>query len=117
MARSQGTSTYYLGRRGRSSFSSRFNGQDKVCPPTDGAKIREWLRGTESPDEFVVPFAGHAIMIEAPEIVCDVMNEFLIKLEPQLSHGWQLSYTADDKWSLKNEQKVAHLGTLTYRSG
>jgi hypothetical protein len=46
-------------------------------------------------------------MIEAPEIVCDVMNEFLIKLEPQLSHGWQLAYTAEDKWSLKNEQKVA----------
>ena len=55
---------------------------------------------------FLVSFVGHAIMIEAAEIVCDVINEFLIKLEPQLSHAWQLAYTAEDKWSLKNEEKV-----------
>jgi hypothetical protein len=45
-------------------------------------------------------------MIEAGEIVCDIVNDFLIKLEPHLSHAWQLSYCADDTWSLKNEQKV-----------
>jgi len=46
-------------------------------------------------------------MIEAPEIICDVISEFLIKLEPHLSHAWQLAYTAEDKWSLKNKEKVA----------
>ena len=62
---------------------------------------------------FIVPYAGHAIMIEAPEIVCDVMNDFLVQLEPHLSHAWQLSYSATDKWSLKNEEKVR---ALTYKS-
>lgn len=55
---------------------------------------------------FIVPLAGHAIMIEAGEIVSDVINDFLVKLDPHLSHAWQLSYTAGEKWSLKNEQKV-----------
>ena len=45
-------------------------------------------------------------MIEAPEIVCGVMNDFLVQLEPHLSHAWQLAYSATDKWSLKNEEKV-----------
>lgn len=45
-------------------------------------------------------------MIESPEIVCDVINDFLVKMDPHLSHAWQLSYTAGEKWSLKNEQKV-----------
>jgi hypothetical protein len=60
---------------------------------------------------FIVPLAGHAIMIEAGEIVSDVINDFLIKLDPHLSHAWQLSYTAGEKWSLKNEQKVPHPST------
>jgi len=63
---------------------------------------------------FIVPYAGHAVMIEAGEIVCDVMNDFLVKLEPCLSHSWQLAYSAGDKWSLKNEQKVSpHSNYLT----
>ena len=45
-------------------------------------------------------------MIEAREVVCDVINDFLIKLEPHLSHAWQLSYSAAETWSLKNERKV-----------
>jgi len=45
-------------------------------------------------------------MIEAGEVVCDVINDFLIKLEPHLLHAWQLSYSAGETWSLKNEQKV-----------
>jgi hypothetical protein len=87
--------------------------QDKVCPPTDGERIRTWLSASNTPDMFIVPYAGHAIMIEAPEIVCDVMNDFLVQLEPHLSHAWQLSYSATDKWSLKNEEKVR---ALPYKS-
>jgi hypothetical protein len=45
-------------------------------------------------------------MIEAGEVVCDVINDFLIKLEPHLSHAWQLSYSAEETWGLKNEKKV-----------
>lgn len=112
MEKCQTTSVHYFWGAGTIIIIISSNIQDHVCPPSDGEKIREWLRGTKSPDAFIVPFAGHAIMIEAPEIVCDVMNEFLIKLEPQLSHGWQLSYTADDKWSLKNEKKVTYSSTL-----
>ena len=55
---------------------------------------------------FIVPYAGHAIMIEAGEIVCDVINDFFVKLDLHLSHAWQLAYTAEDKWSLKNKEKV-----------
>jgi hypothetical protein len=62
---------------------------------------------------FIVPYAGHAIMIEAPEIVSDVINDFLVQLEPHLSHAWQLSYSATDKWNLKNEEKVP---SFDYRS-
>ena len=64
------------------------------------------MTALNSSDMFVVPHAGHAIMVEAGEVVCDVINDFFIKLEPQLSHAWQLSYTDGEKWSLKNEQKV-----------
>jgi hypothetical protein len=49
-------------------------------------------------------------MIEAEEIVCDVISDFLIKLEPHLSYAWQLSYSAGETWSLKNEQKVLDFG-------
>lgn len=45
-------------------------------------------------------------MIEAAEIVCSVIDDFLVKLDPDLSRAWQLSYAAGDKWGLKNEQKV-----------
>lgn len=83
--------------------------KDKVCPPTEGEKIQAWLSAPNTPDMFIVPCAGHAIMIEAGEIVCDIINDFLIKLEPHLSHAWQLSYCAGETWSLKNEQKVNHL--------
>jgi len=55
---------------------------------------------------FIVPSSGHGIMIEAGELVSDIINEFLIKLEPHLSHAWQLSYCAGETWSLKNEQEV-----------
>jgi len=68
--------------------------------------IRSWLTNPNTPDLYIVPYAGHAILLEAGEIVCDVINEFLVKLEPYLSHAWQLSYTAGENWSLKNEQKV-----------
>jgi hypothetical protein len=88
-----------------------------VCPPTDAEKIRASLRDEGTPDLFIVPLAGHAIMIEAGEIVCDVVNDFLIKLDPHLSHAWQLSYTAGEKWSLKNEQKVHNPITRTNISG
>jgi hypothetical protein len=52
-------------------------------------------------------------MIEAGELVCDVINDFLVKMDPHLSHGWQLAYTAGEKWSLKNEQKVYPTSQLT----
>jgi hypothetical protein len=66
---------------------------------------------------FTVPYAGHAIMFEAAEIVCDVINDFFIKLEPHLSHAWQLAYADGDKWCLKNEKKVAPTKTLLTISG
>lgn len=88
------------------SMNMSVNLQDKVCPPTEGEKIRAWLSAPDSPEMFIVPYAGHAIMAEAGEIVCDIINDFLIKLEPHLSHAWQLSYSAGETWSLKNEQKV-----------
>lgn len=59
-------------------------------------------------------------MIDSGEIVCDVINDFLVGLDPHLSHAWQLSYTAGEKWSLKNEQKVSfvtcHLTVVDERS-
>ena len=77
-----------------------------MCPPTEAERLRAWLPEATTPETFVVPFAGHAIMIESGEIVCDVINDFLVGLDPHLSHAWQLSYTAGEKWSLKNEEKV-----------
>ena len=67
------------------------------------------MSALDTPDMFIVPYAGHVVMIEAGEIVRNVINDFLIKLDPHLSHAWQLSYTAGERWRLKNEQKVALL--------
>ena len=56
-------------------------------------------------------------MIEAGEAVCDVINGLLIKLEPHLSHEWQLSYSAEKAWSLKNEPKVKKTHILRFLTG
>ena len=113
MEQCRGSDAHYCRRRGLFRKERLADNQDIVCPPKDGEKIRAWLSAPNTPDMFIVPYAGHAIMIEAPEIVCDVMNDFLVQLEPHLSHAWQLSYSATDKWSLKNEEKVR---ALTYKS-
>lgn len=99
----------YSDRSRRAGINSVFYAnipQDKVCPPNNAKKLRAWLPDEKTPEPFIVPFSGHAIMVEAGEIVCDVINDFLVKLDPHLSHAWQLSYTAGEKWSLKNEEKV-----------
>ena len=83
-----------------------------MCPPTEGEKIRTWLSAPNPPEIYIVPFAGHAIMIEAGEIVCRAICEFLSSLEPNLSHEWQLSYSAGETWSLKNEEKVKTHGNI-----
>lgn len=84
--------------------------KDKVCPPPEGEKILAWLAAPDSPEIDIIPNTGHAIMVEANEIVCDIIDEFLTKLEPHFSHTWQSSNSSDEKWSLKNEKKVPSLG-------
>jgi hypothetical protein len=101
------SNTHYRRRGGTQQVPSQgLTRQDKLTPPTESETIRGWLTNPGSPEVYIVPYAGHSIMIEAGEIVCDVINDFIIQLEPHLSHAWQLAYSAGEKWSLKNEQKV-----------
>jgi hypothetical protein len=61
-------------------------------------------------EHYVVPGAGHQVMIVNPELVNPVITEFLIKKcgLDTLSGAWQiLNKTAgENKWDLKNYEKV-----------
>lgn len=99
--------------------------QDNVVPPTDAKIIEGYLKasghGAENGsaqshaqervvEHYIVPGAGHQVMIVNSELVNPVITEFLIKkcgLET-LSGAWQiLNKTAgENKWDLKNYEKV-----------
>jgi hypothetical protein len=67
-------------------------------------------------EHYIVPDAGHQVMIVNPELVNPVITEFLIKkcgLET-LSGAWQiLNKTAgENKWDLKNYEKVRQVVSI-----
>lgn len=85
---------------------------DQVTPPEPALdKILSWLPAsteTKKVKTVMVHDAGHAVMIERPEVVCGVIGDFVAKhVDERLSMAWQLAYVAaqSDKWSLKNEAK------------
>lgn len=85
---------------------------DDVLPAEEHVdKIYNWL-DPKSPASRVKPViihdAGHACMIEKPQLICGIVGGFVSKnVEEQLSLAWQLAFFASqsDKWSLKNEEK------------
>lgn len=85
--------------------------EDHATPPGPNMDvIHKWLTSpcTSENSLTLVRGAGHAVMVEKPELVCGLINDFITEnVDVKLSLGWQLSYLAarDDKWSLKNEDK------------
>lgn len=83
--------------------------EDVVTPPVNIDQIRSWL-GPKSADieHTIIHDAGHACIVERPEVVCGLISDFISKsVDLKLSLGWQLAFMASkmDKWSLKNEDK------------
>lgn len=83
--------------------------EDQVTPPSNIDMIRSWL-GPKSADieHTIIHDAGHACIVERPEVVCGLISDFISKsVDQKLSLGWQLAFLASkmDKWSLKNEDK------------
>ncbi|KAK9453494.1 Alpha/Beta hydrolase protein [Dipodascopsis uninucleata] len=65
-------------------------------------------QGRELAKSVLIPHAGHMCLVEVPETVCGLINDFIIdNVDQRISLGWQLAElaTRDDKWSLKNEEK------------
>lgn len=84
--------------------------EDKLCPPTTGENLyRDLLKqGNDDVRLIEVGNAGHAVLLERPEVVHGIVATFIRdKIDQRLSMPWQLSYLAslDNKWSLKNEEK------------
>lgn len=82
---------------------------DQITPPSNIDKIRSWLGPTSADIEHtIIHDAGHACIVERPEVVCGLISDFIAKsIDLKLSPGWQLAFLASkkDKWSLKNEDK------------
>jgi len=81
---------------------------DNVTSVENVDLLSSWISsGNKQVMTIKVPKAGHAIMIENKEIVEDSINRFLVEhVTRELDLSWQLVQLADDKWSLKNEEKV-----------
>lgn len=84
--------------------------EDKMCPPIKGESLyRDLLkRGNDNAKLIEIGNAGHAVLLERPEVVHGIVATFLHEeIDERLSPSWQLSYLAslDNKWSLKNEKK------------
>lgn len=71
---------------------------------------------TQHVKKCIVPSAGHAVLIEAHQLVCGLMGEFLSRhVDEVLSLGWQLSYLKEDKWMLKNLKKWESIQSVSPR--
>lgn len=92
---------------------------DQVTRPANIDQIRSWL-GPKSADieHTIIHDAGHACIIERPEVVCGLVSDFIAKsVDQKLSLGWQLAFLASkmDKWSLKNEDKWRKVQSVSDR--
>ena len=92
---------------------------DQVTSPAKIEVIRSWL-GPKSLDieHTIIHDAGHACIIEKPEVICGLISDFISKsIDVKLSLGWQLAFLASkmDKWSLKNEDKWRRVQSVSAR--
>jgi hypothetical protein len=104
-----------------------------VVPPEDAKVVQDYFvkskdmvpssndKQSQIVEHYIVPGAGHQVMIVNPELVNPVITEFLIKscgLET-LSGAWQiLNKTAgENKWDLKNYEKVDDLKDIMLYHG
>ncbi|CAG8476539.1 8426_t:CDS:10 [Diversispora eburnea] len=82
---------------------------DKICSQSDMVVIHEWCKSPNTPAPFLIPQAGHNPILENPDLVNLIINDFLIKecgLET-MDPGWQIlnKTKGENKWSMKNYQK------------
>ncbi|KAM3578208.1 hypothetical protein VKS41_007736 [Umbelopsis sp. WA50703] len=104
--------------------------KDNVVPPEDAKVVQDYFvkskdmvpssndKQSQIVEHYIVPGAGHQVMIVNPELVNPVITEFLIKscgLET-LSGAWQiLNKTAgENKWDLKNYEKWKRTDIISF---
>ncbi|CAG8574806.1 27004_t:CDS:10 [Dentiscutata erythropus] len=94
--------------------------EDRVSPQSDTILVSEWCTSPNTPDPVVIPQAGHNPMVEKPDLVNLIINDFLIKIcgLNTVDPAWQIVYKTKDenKWSLKNFQKWKQTPTLADRT-
>ncbi|CAG8778687.1 12626_t:CDS:2, partial [Racocetra persica] len=87
--------------------------EDRISPQCDLILVHEWCTSPNTPDPVVIPQAGHNPMVEKPDLVNLIINDFLIKVcgLNTVDPGWQIAQKTKDenKWSMKNYQKVCRL--------
>ncbi|KAF9914448.1 hypothetical protein BX616_008286, partial [Lobosporangium transversale] len=84
---------------------------DRVCPIANVEQIFRWCQDTNERIKlpFIIPKAGHQVMLEKWELVTPIISNFLIKdcgmttMDP----SWQITRKCqkENKWSLKNTEK------------
>nr|CAG8447627.1 15480_t:CDS:10 [Entrophospora candida] len=84
---------------------------DEVTPPSEMALIHEWNNKVgASPQPVIIQESGHVPMLEKPELLNRIINQFLINecRLATLDPAWQIIYETKDenKWSMKNYEKV-----------
>ncbi|KAI8821085.1 Alpha/Beta hydrolase protein, partial [Fimicolochytrium jonesii] len=85
--------------------------EDLVCPVTTNLEVvHAWLSKTSDTvsEPFIIPNAGHQVMLEHPDVVNAIMYNWLIETgftKMDLSYQLQLKKSAQSKWSLKNYEK------------
>ena len=90
---------------------------DKVTPPQEMAVIHSWLTKSHEdlsknpktgksiyPSPYLVPEAGHSIIVECPELVIGILTKFLIErcgletISLQRQIQMETSQSSSDKW-------------------
>ncbi|CAG8697506.1 9065_t:CDS:10 [Cetraspora pellucida] len=86
----------------------------------DMIHIHEWCTSPNTPDPVMIPHAGHNPMVENPDLVNLIINDFLIKASGlnTVDPAWQIVYKTKDenKWSMKNYQKWKQTPTIADRT-
>ncbi|CAG8463488.1 1369_t:CDS:10 [Funneliformis caledonium] len=92
--------------------------EDKISLPGDMNIIQEWCKS--SSEIFYIPESGHNVMVEKPDMVNLIINDFLINtcgletLDPALQILFKTK--GENKWSMKNFQKWKRTPIISKRT-
>lgn len=94
--------------------------EDLISPQSETILVHEWCTSPNTPDPVMIPRAGHNPMVEKPDLVNLIMNDFFIKIceLSTIDPAWQIVYKTknENKWSMKNYQKWKQTPTIADRT-